>query len=43
MGIRGSKRTFYESLFILKSQNVKYNVTRTMEIYLLVQTQENDY
>ena len=44
MGIRVSKMTFYESCFSFeKSCNLKFNVTRTMEKYVLSQTQEYDY
>ena len=40
MGIRASKVTLYESC--LKSRNLKFNVTRTIEKYVLSQTREYD-
>ena len=44
MRIRGSKMTFFESfVFLLKRGNVKFSVTRTMEVYLLAHTREYDY
>ena len=43
MGIRGSKMTLYGSCFFLKSHNVKFNSTRTMDIYLHPQPRENEY
>ena len=43
MGIPGSNLTFYQLRFSLISCNVKFDVTQTMEIYLLAQTRIQDY
>ena len=42
MGIR-EKWRFTNHVFLLKSRNLKYIVTRTMEKYVLSQTREYNY
>ena len=43
IGICASKIAFYDHVILLKSRNVKFNVTQTKEKYLLFQAQEHDY
>ena len=45
MGIHPSKKKkrFMNHVFFLKSRNVKFDVIRSMEIYILSQTREYSY